>query len=299
MNIKHTLFTVLIALGIGFAAGWAISSANRDLESFSPEKVIASVPPPRENTPPAVPDRDLPDDPGNPPRDRPSQNPAGRIPETSDSEIRAKWMRLSEVLDLTPEQSKAVEAVIAETRPDTAGETSLKEAIRAAGEQLQADLLATLTPEQQQEFKELQRRSRENMVETKAQTQLGEEFGHLDLTAAQREQALGLIRSSIEEKTASIPDSARLFLAGSVLPLEEKPRIDEDGLLLLDLLSETTPAGQPASFESVAEQRKAEIESRMSRFEGILTPAQLASYRLGLEESLANLEKINAPPDRD
>jgi len=295
--MKPILISSAIALIIGFIGGWAIKSADQDLESFSPDKVIASVPPskPRSDSSPVIPERETPPAGTTMPKGpRPMPNPPAELPETSEAEERAKWMRLSELLDLSTDQSKAIEAAITENRPDQTGETSPNAAVRTAGEQLQVNILATLTPEQQQSFRELQDRSRRNMIESRAQKSLSDELGNIDLDGAQREQVLDLIRSREEQETASISNATRLLLTNSFLPVGNDSQLTEDGILTLDLLA-NAPAGQENSFEALMRQRQEQIESRMSTFEDILTPAQMTSYRLSLEESLANFEKIRTP----
>lgn len=294
--MKPILISSLIALVIGFIGGWAIKSASQDLESFSPDAITRNTPPARPTTggSETVPEREKPA--GTPPSPRPenpSYNSAAVPPDTDDAADRAKWIRLSEVLKLSNDQSIAIAAAISENQPDLGGETSLDLAVRSAGENLEQAILATLTPEQQTAFRQFQERSLRNSIESKAQQALGTELGELDLTSSQREQALEIIRDRVANESAEIADSTRLLLEGSFLPVGNA-QIREEGLRMAEMLK-TNPENASKPIEQLARIRKEEIEERIASFEAILTPGQMALYRTQLEEVLANWERIAAP----
>jgi len=293
--MKRTLLTSAILVAFGFAAGWFFKSATQDLATI--EQTIHSV---AKRTPPAAsqdspPDSTPPPLAGNSGNRSPGMEPVpgsdGAEPPRSSSELdNARWLRLGEVLGLDAGQTKALEALIAESRPDMGNGQNLDTAYAKAGVKLEEKMLAALTPEQREEFKKLQLRDRENRVESKALQSYEAHLGNLDLTANQREQAMDALRQDAEQQVSSIADSTRLLLADSFLPIGDE-RLTEDGFRLLGQLK-SSPGTQPFDIEALAAIKREEIASKMNRFEGILTPGQLARYRIALEESLANLAKI-------
>ncbi|MDP4624867.1 MAG: hypothetical protein NWT08_07000 [Akkermansiaceae bacterium] len=212
-------------------------------------------------------------------------------PESIEKAEQAKWLRLIEVLGLDSDQAKALEAAIAEIHPKPDDDTTLDVAYAEAGERLEQAILAMLTPEQQAAFREMQQRTLENRVEVKAQEEFSESLAKLDLTAAQREQALELLRIQAEEKASAISSGTRLLLGGSFLPIGDEKTTDKSFELMGQL--QLKPGEDPPTFEQIAAVHRAELERRMTQFEGILTPAQLALYQSSLAQGLENLDVIS------
>lgn len=288
--MKPILLTSAVSLTIGFAGGWMIKSASQELESVSKNQPL-----PIERPKPTPPSNPTPDQPfPTRPDERPDDNgitidfPEAEIPESALRTDRAKWMRLTEILSLDADQSKAIAANIEESRPKPSEEESPDIIYGKAGADLEKRILAILTPEQQAEFKKFQQRAIENIVEQKAQRTFSEDLGKLDLTPAQREQALEVFRQRAEADVSEVSPATRLTLSGSILPIGNEKFSDESILLLRKI-------GTNPSMEDMAAIHRAEIEERMKRFQDVLTPGQMESYRASLGESLENLNIISPP----
>lgn len=297
--MKPTLITSAVSLAIGFAAGWMINSASTDLDSVTKE-----TPPAVERRTPAAPPRqEMPDQPAFPgvSEAREERPPVSSdrvmtaddivIPKSAIYADQAKWARLVEVLGLSNDQSKAIAATLEETKIVPAEGESPDAAYERMGAQLEKNILAILDPAQQDAFREFQQRSLENKIELQAQKVLSEEIGTLDLTPAQREQALAVLRTNAEADVATISPATRLTLSGSILPIGNEKFTDQ-GILLLRKLN---TSASPTTMDDVAAIQRAQIKDQMNRYEGILTPAQLDAYRASLSLSLENLNLISPP----
>jgi DNA-binding MarR family transcriptional regulator len=282
--MKPILISSTITLIIGFSFGWLFKSSSQEIED-TPKLITQnsnqnnSTSPADNNTPPGKPSRPISNNPDRTLRTDPY------IPTTSDAKLEAKWLHLSETLSLTPEQNKTLAAIIEKNHPDNTGETSLQDAISTAGKNLEASILSSLTPEQQKKFKDLQNRNLQNQLSAKAMRFYSDELADLDLTPQQREQALETLTLEYQQQAESIPNSTRLLLSGSFLPVTGNT-IADDGFLLLDNLVKTIDPQQ------IAEARRTEIQNKSTRFQNILTPAQLQIYQQKVQESLNNLQQI-------
>jgi hypothetical protein len=293
--LKTILISSAVSLAIGFTFGWLIKSASNDLESFSPNiplqaNPIARARPADTGTDPIT-KRDKPSSeqsPGRPTTVLP--NGTAEAPPAEGKEDRAKWMRLIEVLGLDADQSKSLEAAIAEAIPSSGTDEPLDMVFAEAGARLEKSILAMLTPEQSEAFGKLQQRALENRIEVTAQQSYGQELGNLDLSSEQREQALGVLREQARKAETSIPASTRLLLTDSILPVGENG-FSPDAIRLLREINTPVDSGN-AAFEKLILARKAEIEQKMNAYEGILTPAQIARFRVQLSESSDILDQI-------
>ncbi len=293
--MKTILISSAISLAIGFTFGWLIKSSSTDLDSIVQQVPTQGGPVKR---PRATDGSTTPATQRNKPRnERPPASPNTGLPEgtadTTPTEGRvdmAKWMRLIEVLGLDDDQAKALEAAIAEALSSTDNGDPIDEAYAAAGSRLEKAILAILTPEQRKAFAKLQQRSLENQIEVKAQKAYAQELGNLDLSADQREQALGLLRDQARAQETSIPASTRLLLTNSFLPVGQNGFSPEAIQLLKEITTPVDPGSE--AFEQLVIARKAEIEKKMNIYEGILTPAQIARFRVQLSESSEILDQI-------
>ena len=288
---KPLIFSSVVALGIGFSLGWLLRAPAPTATPIAPQSpepaakiVRADGQPQPQNTP-------------RPPR---PTGPRGAVvtlngtavpPESLQKKDRAKWKRLIEVLGLDTDQAKALEAALPTSRPAPDENTALDTAYIEAGEELEQKILALLTPEQQTAFREMQQRSLENHIEVKAQEEFGKSLTNLDLTEAQRDRALEVLRANAEEKAATIPTGARLILSGSPLPIGNEP-MNEDSFALMGKL-QLKPGETPQTFEQIAAVHRAELEKRMNQFEGILSPGQLELYQSSLTKTLENINTIS------
>jgi hypothetical protein len=298
--LKTILISSAVSIAIGFTFGWMIRSATSDLDTIEKQLIVSGnnrkppAPPQPEGPLDVPPERISPRDIDNAisPDNNPSPDPA-KPPESVEKAEQAKWNRLIEVLNLDATQAKILEAAITEAEPIPAEGQQLEAAYSAAGEKLQAKILSILNEDQNKAFKELQQRSLKNHLNAKSMQQYAQELGKLDLDASQMERAMGALLEREEEQAAGIPASTRLLLDGSVLPIGDR-RISDDGLILLRKLA-TTNNGAATGIEEIAGVHRAEMQRRMSQFEGILTPAQLERYQAGIQGSSENLDLINPP----
>jgi hypothetical protein len=291
--LKTILISSALSLVIGFTFGWLIKSASSELDSVV--TVTAPAPPTPRPSAPATdtqPDRarmERPTIDGGTPKAPPAGT--ATVPASVKRADRAKWMRLIEVLGLNDEQAKALEAALAEALPKTDDGKPPEVTYTEAGQRLEKNILALLEPEQRSAFGEIQRRAIQNRIEVSAQQAYARELGDLDLTAEQREQALGLLRGREEEVAAEIPPGARLLLAGSFLPIGDE-RLTEDAIRLLRQISPQETGD--ITLDKLAQKRRTEAEENAALFEGVLTPAQLELYRSRLSQTPDILDQIHS-----
>lgn len=292
--IAATAATAVLALILGFAIGWIAKPVPQTL-ALAPNTSPTPRPPaktPPAKTPPSTltPSRDLPTpDPSTPPGTFTNGSP----PPTSDKLDQAKWLRLFEVLNLNTAQTEQLRNAISTTTSLLDTEPDTLTAFQTAGEQLEKRIREILSPEQRTAYDQLTQRKLDNHLESTSQLALKTELGSIDLTPQQREQALSILRTESETQYQLIPESTRLLLSPSILPLERQS-LEPEGLLLLQKLR---PDEDPAAaFQNMLDQHRAEIERKKTLFQNILTPAQNAAYRAQLEEYQRNIEIISPGP---
>lgn len=298
--LKTILISSAVSIAIGFSFGWMMHAANSKLDSIEKDLVVTGnggKRPPSGNSapPPAIPPRQFNrgDTNNEPPTGGNLPNGNAKPPESAAKAEQAKWKRLIEVLGLDSTQAKTLEAAITEAEPTPAEGEPLDNAYENSGKKLEAKILSILSEDQAKAFRELQERSLNNQLSSKSMNQYVQELGKLDLDSTQKDKALEVLLKREKEQAAAIPASTRLLLDGSVLPVGEL-RISDDAFNLLRKLAASTGGG-PMGIEEVAAVHKAEMQRKMSQFEGILTPAQLERYQAGIMESSENLDLI-APP---
>lgn len=291
--MKIIFISCALSLVTGFTFGWLSKSTSSELDSII--VVTASdVPRPRplQHSQENPPERDRPERPViNTGPTKSTPNGTAAIPGAANRTDRAKWMRLSEVLGLDNDQAKAIEAAMTESRPKVDDGTSPDTAYAEAGAKLEKNILALLEPEQRTAFLDLQRRTMENRIEVIAQQTYAQELSELDLSPEQRKQALDLLRARAEKTVSDIPASARLLLAGSILPTGEE-RYTEDAIRLLRQLSPQETGD--ITLDKLAAKRRAEAAEKEALFGAILTPGQLEIYRAGLSKTPDILDQIRS-----
>lgn len=291
--MKTILISSALSLAIGFTLGWLIKSASADLDSFVPQTgQIIPAPRPAGGTTDSPPERVRP---GRPSSDSgPTKRaPIGTaiLPEAAKRADRAKWMRLIEVLGLNAEQTKALEATMAEALPESDSGESPEATFTEAGTRLEKNILALLNPDQRKAFAEMQGRAEDNRIELNAQLTYSQELGGLDLSPEQRAQALDLLRERAQNISAQIPASTRLLLAGTFLPVGDV-NFSEDAIRLLRELSPQDSGD--VTLDKLAEKRRADAEEKAKLFEEILTPAQLELYRSRLSQGPDILDQLRS-----
>lgn len=291
---KPILISTVLALLLGFSLGWLLrpashteiidvtsndASAPRDTASDNP-----SLSRPHPKPKPSIPS-------SNPEPLPPQLSSNTKPPESLQKAEEAKWLHVIEILNLNSDQVKALEAAIAENRPIPDENTPMDAAYAEAGERLEQAILAMLTPEQQVAFRETQQRALDNRIEVKAQEKYSESLAYLDLTSAQREQTLNVLRRQAKQDASTLSSGTRLLLGGSFLPIGDEKTTDESFELMGQL--QLKAGEEPPTFEKIAAMHRAELERRMTQFEGILTSGQLAIYRAQLSQSMENLDILS------
>jgi hypothetical protein len=219
---------------------------------------------------------------------------------------RGKLLRLAEALGLTNEQIKQLETMLVQQRraasplgpananrnPKEALETLIRSA-KEADEQFKA----TLTPQQLTALDALRARQRENQAETRAQNELTQLTSRLDLTPAQRESALQVLRAQSAKMQEKFPGGSELVSESSLLPLLGAGQFATGSVEAMALLSNDPPAANdPRSrMEKLEEIQLKRMHERLAGLSKILTPAQLDQYRVAMEaNSVSRLPRRQA-----
>jgi hypothetical protein len=219
---------------------------------------------------------------------------------------RGKLLRLAEALGLTNEQIKQLETMLVQQRraasplgpananrnPKEALETLIRSA-KEADEQFKA----TLTPQQLTALDALRARQRENQAETRAQNELTELTSRLDLTPAQRESALQVLRAQSTKMQEKFPGGSELVSESSLLPLLGAGQFATGSVEAMALLSNDPPAANDSRsrMEKLEEIQLKRMHERLAGLSKILTPAQLDQYRVAMEaNSVSRLPRRQA-----
>jgi hypothetical protein len=150
-----------------------------------------------------------------------------------------------------------------------------------------------LDPEQLGALESFKQREKDNAVEAKAQRDVADLIGQVDLSEEQRDQALEAMRKLSETAAARRPAGWGLMneslgmLGGSQVSV-----IEDLGSVMDDPAAMKDP--QEVQRRLVQAQR-ATAEARVAALKGILTPGQLSQYRATLEARSAMMEGFTPP----
>lgn len=216
---------------------------------------------------------------------------------------RGKLLRLAEALGLTNEQVQQLETMLVEQRraPSPLGplnanrdpKQTLETLIRSAKE-ADDQFRATLTPQQVQALDSLRMRQRENQAETRAQRDLSELTSRLDLTPAQRDSALQVLRTQSTKMQEKFPEGSDLISEASLLPLLGAGQYATGSVEAMTLLANDPPSSNDpmVRMEKLDEIQRKQVHERLAGLSKILTPAQLDQYRIAMEaNSLSRLRQ--------
>lgn len=214
---------------------------------------------------------------------------------------KARLLRLAEALGLSPEQQATMEVLLANRRDgfrDLQGggknPAEIVEQAARAERGFQEQVAKLLDPEQAEALSDLRQREQENEVEARAQRDLADLIGLVDLSPEQRDQALATLRNGSAEAIAKRPEGWSVMNETlDVLGGRTASVFDEMGDFMADPESLTNPA--EIHRRLVQSQREA-TERKLSELAGILTPGQLAQYRATLEARSGFMEQFT-PPD--
>ncbi|RYD60849.1 MAG: hypothetical protein EOP83_18455 [Verrucomicrobiaceae bacterium] len=214
---------------------------------------------------------------------------------------RARLSRLSEALGLSTEQQEALRNML-DIRRD--GFRNLQgsnhdpaAAIQQAGiseKNFMEDVKKVLDPEQVAAFESFKQREKDNDIEAKAQRDVADLIGQVDLSEQQREQALVVMRQLSETAAAKRPagwdvmNEAVGMLGGSqAAVMDDLGGVMDDPSIMKD---------PQAIQRKLLETQRATAEARVAALKSILTPGQLSQYRANLETRSAVMENFTPPP---
>ena len=208
--------------------------------------------------------------------------------------------RLSEALGLSPEQKATMKVLLANRSDGSrllngAGVSPSEMMAQAAqAEQtFEKQLEKLLDPEQSAAFAALRQREKENTVEAKAQRDLADLIGQIDLSGNQRELALEALRGGSEEALAKLP-------AGWSLINEAASKLGGTRAAVMEEMSEfmgddSAMADTQEFHRRLSQSKRAAMERSLVRLGPILTPGQLAQYRSAMEARITLIEQVTPP----
>ena len=213
----------------------------------------------------------------------------------------ARLSRLAEALGLSAEQRATLAVLLANRRDGfrelQGGGSSPAESVQQASlseQRFMEDVKKLLDPEQVAALEDFKQRERDNDIEAKAQRDVADLIGQVDLSEEQREQALEVMRKLSETAAArhpagwSLMNEAFGMLGGNqVSVLEDLGGVMDDPSIMKD----------PQEIQRrLIQAQRATAEARISALTAILTPGQLAQYRANLEARSAMMEGFTPPP---
>jgi hypothetical protein len=212
----------------------------------------------------------------------------------------ARLSRLSEALGLSPEQQATMKVLLASRRDGfrqlNGGGLSPSEMMAQAAQAertFEKQLEKLLDPEQSAAFAALREREKENTVEARAQRDLADLIGQIDLSGDQREQALEALRGGSEEAIAKLP-------AGWSLMNEAFSKLGGSHAAAMEEMSEfmgddSAMADSQELHRRLIQSKRAAMERNLARLGPILTPGQLAQYRSSLDARITFIEQVTPP----
>jgi hypothetical protein len=212
----------------------------------------------------------------------------------------ARLTRLSEALGLSPEQQATLEVLLANRRDgfrnlQGAG-TSRAEMVEQANlaeQRFQEDVKKLLDDEQVAAFDDYRQREKDNDIQARAQRELADLIGLVDLSPAQRDQALAVLQElSTESINKRPPGWSIMSETMDVLGGRQSSAFEEMG----DFLDDPAALANPQDFHrKLVESRQAAADAKISRLRSILTPGQLSQYQSTLQARSSFLEQFTPP----
>jgi len=219
----------------------------------------------------------------------------------SDRAEKARLSRLSEALGLSSEQQDALKNML-DIRRDgfrnlQGSSNDPAASIQQAGiseKNFMEDVKKVLDPEQVTAFESFKQREKDNAVEAKAQRDVADLIGQVDLSEEQREQALTVMRQLSEASAAKRPAGwALMNEAVGMLGGSHAAVMDDLG----DAMTDPSILKDPQAVQrKLLETQRATADARVAALRSVLTPGQLAQYRANLETRSAIMENFTPPP---
>lgn len=212
----------------------------------------------------------------------------------------ARLSRLSEALGLSPEQKETMDVLLANRRDGfrdlNGGGKSPSEILAQAAQAEQRfdeQVAKLLDPEQSTALAAFREREKENSIEAKAQRDLADLIGQIDLSAEQRELALESLRTGSADSVAKRPAGWSVMNESmGILGGAHAAMLEDIGGLMAD---DEAMADSQEFHRRLVQSQRAAMEQRLAGLTAILTPGQLAQYRATLE-ARANLTEQVTPP---
>jgi len=215
----------------------------------------------------------------------------------------ARLSRLAEALGLSSEQRETLAVLLANRRDGfrdlKGGGGNPADSVHQAGlyeQRFMEDVKKLLDPEQLGALESFKQREKDNDIEAKAQRDVADLIGQVDLSEEQREQALGAMRKLSETAASKRPEGWGLMNESFGMLGGNQVSVLED---LGGVMDDPEAMKDPQEIQRrLAQAQRATAEARISALTSILTPGQLAQYRANLEARSALMEGFTPPPLR-
>ena len=305
MKSSHLIATATALLG--FAAGWIVKPSGdvKDAkivvnDDASQQEVRSSKFRDRENRPLVLKSRGVGGreiEPGTTEAQMKFEQSFGSATDRASS---ARLNRLSEALGLSSKQRDMM-AVMLENRRDGFRDLNgqgkplyeVVDAAELAERQFEKGLEKVLDDEQLDAYAALKDREKNNDIESRAQRDLADLIGQIDLSEAQREEALQVLRVGSSQAIDRRPEGWSLLNESfGVLGGAHASVVEDMG----DIMQDPTGLDDPQMVhQRLLESQQAAMSWKISALTPILTPGQLAQYRATLA-ARATLMSSHAPP---
>jgi hypothetical protein len=200
----------------------------------------------------------------------------------------ARLNRLSEALGLSDEQREAMSALLAGRREgfkslQGKGKTPSEMVAEAANAAriFEKEVTSILDEEQKLAYEDFKAREKENDIEAKAANDFSDLVRQIDLSPAQRDQAMEALRTLSEEAFAKRPEGWDVMAESMEMMGGLYNSAFEE---MSGFLDDPEAMKNPAEIQKrMNEAHRANSEAKVSRLTAILTPAQLAQFRATLD----------------
>ncbi|WP_265594662.1 hypothetical protein [Haloferula sp. BvORR071] len=213
----------------------------------------------------------------------------------------AQLNRLAEALGLSPDQKDSMSALLSGRREgfkdlQGRGKNPAQMVAEAANAEriYEKAVREILDDEQVTAYDQYKAREKANDIESRAQRNLSDLVGQIDLSPSQRDQAAEALRASSTAAFAQRPEGWGLIndtmsvMGGAYVDAFEDMSGSLDNPEALNNSEEVQ--------NRIIGGKRAAMEERLSRLSGILTPGQLAQYRAAQEARISFIESSRRMP---
>ncbi|MCW1925130.1 hypothetical protein OKA05_21400 [Luteolibacter arcticus] len=213
----------------------------------------------------------------------------------------ARLSRLAEALGLSAEQRETLAVLLANRRDGfrelQGGGSNPAESVQQASlseQRFMEDVKKLLDPEQVAALDDFKQREKDNDIEAKAQRDVADLIGQVDLSEEQREQALEVMRRLSTTAASNRPAGWSLMNESFGMLGNNQVSVLED---LGGVMNDPAVMNDPQEIQRrLIEAQRATAGARVSALTAILTPGQLAQYRATLEARSSMMEAFTPPP---